>query len=138
MASNVHDIWYDSAVNDKSDRINALKIDRAAATPQGGTRWWLLVPAVAVVIAVGWWFLLRPGAGAVLVETDTARRPPSVAAASSVLDASGYVVARRQATEIRTVAPCKRAPDCLDFSCLRVRDTTQFAGAESRVSSWDG
>jgi RND family efflux transporter MFP subunit len=36
--------------------------------------------------------------GAVEVETDIARRPPSVAAASSVLDASGYVVARRQAT----------------------------------------
>jgi RND family efflux transporter MFP subunit len=36
--------------------------------------------------------------GSVLVETDTARRPPSLAAASSVLDASGYVVARRQAT----------------------------------------
>ena len=35
---------------------------------------------------------------AVVVETDTARRPPSIAAASSVLDASGYVVARRQAT----------------------------------------
>jgi RND family efflux transporter MFP subunit len=36
--------------------------------------------------------------GAVEVETDIATRPPSVAAASSVLDASGYVVARRQAT----------------------------------------
>ena len=35
---------------------------------------------------------------AVLIETDVARKPPSVAAASSVLDASGYVVARRQAT----------------------------------------
>ena len=52
--------------------------------------------AIAVVI-VAWW-LLRPGAGAVLVETDIARQPPSAAAASSVLDASGYVVARRQAT----------------------------------------
>jgi RND family efflux transporter MFP subunit len=85
-------------VNDKSDRINALKIDREAATPQGGSRWWLIVPSIVIVIAVGWWFLFRSGAGAVLVETDTARRPPSVAAASSVLDASGYVVARRQAT----------------------------------------
>ena len=85
-------------MNDKTDRISALKIDRASATPQGATRWWLFVPAALIVIAAGWWFLLRPGAGAVLVETDTARRPPSIAAASSVLDASGYVVARRQAT----------------------------------------
>jgi RND family efflux transporter MFP subunit len=85
-------------MNDTSDRINALKIDRGAAAPQGPARWWLLVPSVVLVAALGWWFVLRPGAGAVIVETDTARRPPSVAAASSVLDASGYVVARRQAT----------------------------------------
>ncbi|MDJ0813326.1 MAG: efflux RND transporter periplasmic adaptor subunit [Woeseiaceae bacterium] len=85
-------------MNDKSDRISALKIDRETATPQGGTQWWLLLPALVIVVALGWWFVLRPGAGAVLVETDTARRPPSIAAASSVLDASGYVVARRQAT----------------------------------------
>ena len=85
-------------MNDKSDRISALKIDRDAATPQGGTRWWLLVPAAILVIVLGWWFVLRPGVGTVIVETDTARRPPSIAAASSVLDASGYVVARRQAT----------------------------------------
>jgi len=86
-------------MNDTSDRISALKIDRDAATPSGGGfRWSLLVPAVLIVVILGWWFVLRPGAGAVLVETDTARRPPSIAAASSVLDASGYVVARRQAT----------------------------------------
>ncbi|MDJ0904438.1 MAG: efflux RND transporter periplasmic adaptor subunit [Woeseiaceae bacterium] len=85
-------------MNDKSERISALKIDREAATPSGSTRWWLLVPSVVIVMVLGWWFLLRPGMSAVLVETDTARRPPSIAAASSVLDASGYVVARRQAT----------------------------------------
>lgn len=85
-------------MSDTSDRISALKIDRAAATPAGGGRLWLLIPSALIVLALGWWFLLRPGAGAVTVETDTARRPPSIAAASSVLDASGYVVARRQAT----------------------------------------
>ena len=36
--------------------------------------------------------------GAVEVETEIVRRPPSAAAASSVLDASGYVTARREAT----------------------------------------
>ncbi len=85
-------------MSDTSDRINALKIDRTAATPAGGGRLWLLVPSALIVLTLGWWFLLRPGAGAVMVQTDTARRPPSIAAASSVLDASGYVVARRQAT----------------------------------------
>ncbi|HEY5666379.1 MAG TPA: efflux RND transporter periplasmic adaptor subunit, partial [Gammaproteobacteria bacterium] len=61
-------------------------------------RLWLLIPAAIIVLVAGWWFWLRPQTGIVEVETDTARRPPSVTAASSVLDASGYVVARRQAT----------------------------------------
>ena len=85
-------------MSDTSDRISALKIDRSAATSSGGGRLWLFIPSALIVLALGWWFLLRPSAGAVMVETDTARRPPSIAAASSVLDASGYVVARRQAT----------------------------------------
>ena len=85
-------------MNDKSERIGALRIDRDAATASRGNRLWLLLPSVLIVVALGWWFLLRPGAGAIVVATDTARRPPSIAAASSVLDASGYVVARRQAT----------------------------------------
>ena len=85
-------------MNDTSDRINKLKIDREAATASRGIHWSLLVPAILIVVVIGWWFIFRPGSGTVLVETDTARRPPSIAAASSVLDASGYVVARRQAT----------------------------------------
>ncbi|MDH3612457.1 MAG: efflux RND transporter periplasmic adaptor subunit [Gammaproteobacteria bacterium] len=85
-------------MNDTSDRIEALKIDRVAATANSAGRLWLLVPAAIIVLFVAWWFVLRPSAGSVLVEIDTARRPPSVAAASSVLDASGYVVARREAT----------------------------------------
>ena len=83
---------------DASERIRALKIDREAATPNGSGRLWLLLPAALIVLFVGWWFLWRPAAGSVVVEIDTARRPPSIAAASSVLDASGYVVARREAT----------------------------------------
>ncbi len=83
---------------DPSDRISALKIDREAATPSRSGRVWLLVPATLIVVVAAWWFLWRPAAGSVAVEIDTARRPPSIAAASSVLDASGYVVARREAT----------------------------------------
>jgi RND family efflux transporter MFP subunit len=83
---------------DQSERINQLKIDRSAA-PQADRRW--LLPAIVLFLGgVGalWWLFLAPGSSAVVVETDIARKPPSVAAASSVLDASGYVVARRQAT----------------------------------------
>ena len=85
-------------VADPSDRINQLKIDRNATAP---ARRSLAIPVVILgllAIVVLWWLFLRPGSGAILVETDIARKPPSAAAASSVLDASGYVVARRQAT----------------------------------------
>jgi len=83
---------------DPSERISQLKIDRSDSAP--AERSWLLpgtILGIAAVILIGW-ALFRPGSGAVLVETDVARKPPSAAAASSVLDASGYVVARRQAT----------------------------------------
>ena len=83
---------------DTSESIGKLKIDRSAS-PESGRSWlWPGIVAIGVVIAVAWWAFLRPGSSAVLIETDVARKPPSVAAASSVLDASGYVVARRQAT----------------------------------------
>lgn len=83
---------------DASERISQLKIDRSAPPPAG--RSWLLpvIALAATVLVAAWWLLLRPGASAVPVETDIARRPPSATAANSVLDASGYVVARRQAT----------------------------------------
>lgn len=83
---------------ERSDKIQQLKIDRTAQRDTSPGRMWLLIPATLIVALAGWWFLLRPGASAVTVELDTARRPPSVAAANSVLDATGYVVARREAT----------------------------------------
>ena len=83
---------------DPSERINQLKIDRSSE-PAAKTGWlWPAVATAIVAVIAVWWFFLRPASGAVLVETDVARRPPSLAAANSVLDASGYVVARRQAT----------------------------------------
>jgi RND family efflux transporter MFP subunit len=83
---------------DPADKISQLKIDRSA--PVAAKRSWLwpgAALAIIGVIVIGWLFF-SGGSGAVLVETDIARKPPSLAAANSVLDASGYVVARRQAT----------------------------------------
>jgi RND family efflux transporter MFP subunit len=85
-------------VADHSTSISQLKIDRSAPPPESRSWVWVIAVAGVAALAVVLWFLLGRGAGAVLVETATARRPPSAAAASSVLDASGYVVARRQAT----------------------------------------
>ena len=81
-----------------ADRLSELRIDRSVA--DDGNRGWLW-PAVglAVVAIAGIIWFLRGGTGNVVeVETEFARRPPSAAAANSVLDASGYVTARREAT----------------------------------------
>jgi RND family efflux transporter MFP subunit len=83
---------------DPSERINQLKIDRSASTGRERNWLWPVVGVAAIVAAVIWLTVLRPGSSALIVETDVARKPPSATAASSVLDASGYVVARRQAT----------------------------------------
>ena len=86
-------------MTDASDRISELKIDRAAKSDGNPSRRGLSIgiAALVVAVAVAAWYLRTVGE-TVAVTADTARKPPSVAAASSVLDASGYVVARRQAT----------------------------------------
>lgn len=83
---------------DPSEKINQLKIDRSETAP--AQRGWL-IPALLVAIiaaAAAWWLLTGSQSRAVIVETEIARKPASIAASNSVLDASGYVVARRQAT----------------------------------------
>jgi RND family efflux transporter MFP subunit len=80
------------------DRIGALRIDRNAAPAGGGGLRWLVLPLLLLAGFAVWWLFLRAASGAVAVETETVRRPPSIAAANSVLDASGYVTARREAT----------------------------------------
>lgn len=83
---------------DTSERISQLKIDRSAPVKQ--ERSWLLPSLISLVLAAVflWWLFVGFGSAAILADTDIARKPPSAAAANSVLDASGYVVARRQAT----------------------------------------
>ncbi len=83
---------------DTADKISQLKIERGAPAASG--RSWL-IPGALLAIAGGivvWWLFFSAFSSSVLVETDVVRKPPSAAAANSVLDASGYVVARRQAT----------------------------------------
>jgi len=85
-------------MSDPSERISRLKINRNERPVAGRSR---LLPAAGILVAGAvllWFMVLRPGASAVAVETDVALKPPSAALASSVLDASGYVVARREAT----------------------------------------
>jgi RND family efflux transporter MFP subunit len=83
--------------SDPSSRIGELRIDRSA--PAGGTPVWRwLVPVLVVAAGLSWWLAGAFADGAVSVKVDTARVPPGAAAAASILDASGYVTARREAT----------------------------------------
>jgi multidrug efflux pump subunit AcrA (membrane-fusion protein) len=66
---------------------------------RGGKRWlWAMLAGGLVVLALGgagWWFLAaRP----IAVQTATAVAPGAAGAAGAVLQATGYVTARRQAT----------------------------------------
>lgn len=84
-------------MNDTSALLGQLKIERGSPVPER-PRWPWVVGAAVVLALVAAFFLLR-GPGALPVKTTTARALPSGGgAAASVLDASGYVVARRQAT----------------------------------------
>jgi RND family efflux transporter MFP subunit len=85
-------------MSDPSKQIHQLKIDRSATAPTANRSLaaWILLGIVGVA-ALGWAVLTLRTTTAV-VELDIARKPTGVAAADSVLDASGYVVARRQTT----------------------------------------
>jgi RND family efflux transporter MFP subunit len=82
-----------------SDPLDRLRIDRSADDHQSPwpRRLLLLGVAIVLVVAAAWWGL--SGAGGLPVDTAVVREVRgSEGAAASVLDASGYVVARRQAT----------------------------------------
>jgi RND family efflux transporter MFP subunit len=81
---------------DTSDLLKQLRIDREARTPRA--RWRLLGLAALLLLALGgglWLALARAAAPAVRTAVARAVSPAS---GDSVLDASGYVTARRQAT----------------------------------------
>lgn len=84
-------------MNDKSALLGQLKIDRAPE-PESRSPWvWITGAVVLLALAGGAWWLLKPAA-AMPVKVAAARPLASAPAGASVLDASGYVVARRQAT----------------------------------------
>ncbi len=79
-------------------RLEELRIDRTEAPAESawGSRVLLLVLSAVLVGAAAWWFL--GGVAAVPISAATIVEAGAGAAGTSVLDASGYVVARRQAT----------------------------------------
>ena len=84
---------------EKSELLKQLHIDRSDATaPRSRARWFLLAGCVLLGLAGGllWFALTRPEP--LTVRTTAARAASQESVAHSVLDASGYVTARRQAT----------------------------------------
>jgi RND family efflux transporter MFP subunit len=79
-----------------SDLLDQLRIDRTGRGPRPRRRW-LLVAAIALVMVAGAAWVFGSRLTAPTVRTAAARAVPA-GSASSVLDASGYVTARRQAT----------------------------------------
>ena len=79
-----------------SDLLNQLRLDRNARTPRS-RRWWLVLAAALLVALAGLLWFGRAWPARPTVRTAVAR-PAAPPGAGSVLDASGYVTARRQAT----------------------------------------
>lgn len=84
--------------------IDSLRIDRSqsSASERSGLRRWALalifsLAAIAAIAVIIWWWL-RPGVIEVEVFRVELVDAGGAATVASVLDASGYVVARRQAT----------------------------------------
>lgn len=86
---------------DNADLLKQLRIERHHREDGGvrTSRWpWVaagVVVLLALVAAAGWWWL---GQRPVMVRTAVAVSPSSHAEAGAVLQATGYVTARRQAT----------------------------------------
>src|SRR5262245_15851114 len=80
-----------------ADPLDQLRIDRTTADQESPWPRRALLLAIAVVLVGGaTWYFSR--ARAVVVETTVVKEAPGGAQPTTVLEASGYVVARRQAT----------------------------------------
>lgn len=77
--------------------LDQLRIDRRPEAPPRRARTFWLLGALLLAVAAAAWFLFG-GAPAAEVRTAIARQAAAGPAAATVLNASGYVTARRQAT----------------------------------------
>ena len=90
-------------MNDSIDRLSELKIDRSEI-PAEPKRWPWAVAGIVVAVALVTFFIRAFLNAPVSVEAQTVRLTDISSGGASVLDASGYVVARRQATVSSKIA----------------------------------
>ncbi|MFI5170546.1 MAG: biotin/lipoyl-binding protein, partial [Vicinamibacterales bacterium] len=83
---------------DRSELLKQLRIDRDAPAPRSRARLLVLAGAGLLAVAGGVVWLVLARAAPPTVRTAAARPAAQAADGGSVLDASGYVTARRQAT----------------------------------------
>ena len=140
-------------MNTSADLLKELRIDRSAPPPPSGGRraLWIGLAIAGVVVAGGVaWLLTRGGGGPeVQVAEVTAIAPGSSAA---VLDATGYVVARRMATvsskvtgKVREVlieegqhvdaGDVMATLDPIDADAQRALAASQVAAARSQIAT---
>jgi RND family efflux transporter MFP subunit len=86
--------------SDKSALLNQLRIDRTAETEEEGGRGllWAGIAALIVLIGIGAYWFTRPSGVPIKVVTAREIAGATASRGASTLDASGYIVARRQAT----------------------------------------
>ena len=88
-------------MNASADLLKSLKIDRSAPPPPASRKGlWigLAVAGAVVVLGAAGWFALNRDSGIEVRTADTVAIGSGGTASASVLDATGYVVARRMAT----------------------------------------
>ena len=85
-------------VMEKSDLLKELRIDRSAEEPASRRPLWITLVVIALLAAAGAGWYALSGPSALPVKTAIAQAMPSNGASASVLDATGYVTARRAAT----------------------------------------
>jgi RND family efflux transporter MFP subunit len=85
---------------DRAALLNQLRIDRSEPPSSGHGKWWATGIAVIIIAASAAWYLMRPTG--IPITTAVAQAvtsgAPGASAGPSLLDASGYIVARRRAT----------------------------------------
>ena len=84
-------------MNDKSDLLGQLKIDRGPVS-EAPRRLWPFAAVAGLIVAGAAAYLIFKPASAIPVKLVVARSLGGGGSAGSVLDASGYIVARRAAT----------------------------------------
>ena len=140
-------------MNTNADLLRELRIDRTSGPPPSRRGLWIAIgiAVVLLLLALGGWMLLGRER-ALPVQTATAVSLAAGSAPASVLDASGYVVARRMATVSAKITGRVREVlieegmaveegqvmarlDPIDADAQRSLSAAQLAAARSQASS---